>query len=84
MTDEKAVETIELKFTWAGMLQPLLALYTEADTHDARQTAWKELRKMAIAADRWSAVVDKIHKLDPEGESIATAMLREASEEHPL
>lgn len=45
------MQTISLNNTWLSTLPTLLMVYGNAETHEARQSAFDELRKMAIFAD---------------------------------
>jgi len=51
----KAIATIDVTPTWAGLLPTLLAVHENAMTVDAKRTAFAELRRMAELADAYAA-----------------------------
>jgi hypothetical protein len=50
------MEYVDVTPTWRGILPLLVELATNANTQEARDTAWKELRRMAEIADRMVAL----------------------------
>lgn len=51
---EQQAQTIDITPTWQGLLDTLLALYTNAGD-EGRAKAYVELRKMAKAADLYNS-----------------------------
>ena len=51
------MKTRILEPTWSGMLNSLLAIIQDGETVQVKNEAIAELRKMAICADRYLALV---------------------------
>jgi hypothetical protein len=47
------VKTIDLTPSWEGILPLLLAVYSNGETVEAKQTAYAELSRMARLADKY-------------------------------
>ena len=50
------MEYVDVTPTWRGILPLLVELAMNANTQEARDTAWKELRRMSEIADRMVAL----------------------------
>jgi hypothetical protein len=58
--DAQMTQTIDLTPTWAGLLPALVALTVNSSTDEGRETAQRELQRMAQVADRanlWQPIV---------------------------
>lgn len=70
------MEYVDCTPTWRGILPLLVELATNAGTSEARETAWKELRRMAEIADKMVA-------LEREAQEITTDEMFAESERIP-
>jgi hypothetical protein len=59
---ENTMQTIDLTPTWEGILPAMLTLYAEAETIEAKQTAYEELTRMARLADKQVAQVKALRE----------------------
>lgn len=55
--DAQVAETIDMTPTWVGVLRIYLEVYHNGTTAESKQTALKELTKMANAADQFNEVL---------------------------
>ncbi len=52
-------QTIDLTPTWKEILPALIMLVKDGETKEAQETGWRELWKMACAADDFNKMVGK-------------------------